>query len=95
MKVGMGSRWHGGQHVRSTRATLTTWAACLLGAVVLAPFAAAQHRGDAVWSVAPSGTTESLIGVWGASGRDVFAVGAKGTILHYDGKAWSAMSGGS
>ena len=27
----------------------------------------------------------SLIGVWGSSGSDVFAVGNAGTILHYDG----------
>jgi hypothetical protein len=30
--------------------------------------------------------------VWGSSGRDVFAVGFDGTILHYDGAAWSVMS---
>jgi hypothetical protein len=33
-----------------------------------------------------------LYGVWGSSGSDVFAVGSAGTILHYDGTAWSAMS---
>jgi len=34
----------------------------------------------------------SLKGVWGSSGSDVFAVGTNGTILHYDGNAWSDMS---
>jgi hypothetical protein len=42
-----------------------------------------------------SGTTEWLFDVWGSSGSDVFAVGESGTILHYDGLAWSAMSSGT
>jgi hypothetical protein len=29
-----------------------------------------------------SGTTQGLIGVWGTSATDVFAVGGGGTILH-------------
>jgi PKD repeat protein len=33
--------------------------------------------------------------VWGSSGSDVFAVGRSGTILHYDGIAWSPMSSGT
>jgi len=36
-----------------------------------------------------------LIGVWGSSGSDVFAVGDGGTILHYNGSAWSTMNGGT
>ena len=36
-----------------------------------------------------------LFGVWGSSSTDVFAVGLIGTIVHYDGSAWSAMSGGT
>ena len=30
--------------------------------------------------------------VWGRSGSDVFAVGSGGTILHYNGTQWSAMT---
>ena len=48
--------------------------------------------GMAVWSPMRSGTTESVIGIWGASPEDVFAVGAKGTVLHYDGQAWEPMA---
>jgi hypothetical protein len=39
----------------------------------------------------PSPTTADLRAVWGSGPEDVFAVGLDGTILHYDGSAWSAM----
>jgi hypothetical protein len=42
-----------------------------------------------------SGTGDTLDGVWGSSGSDVFAVGEDGTILHYDGSSWSSMSSGT
>jgi hypothetical protein len=32
-----------------------------------------------------------LQGVWGASSRDVFAVGEGGRIVHFDGNAWTSM----
>jgi formylglycine-generating enzyme required for sulfatase activity len=35
----------------------------------------------------------NLNSVWGESPSDVFAVGGYGTILHFDGSAWSAMKG--
>jgi hypothetical protein len=35
-----------------------------------------------------------LLGVWGNSAHDVFAVGADGVIVHYDGSAWTSMSSG-
>jgi photosystem II stability/assembly factor-like uncharacterized protein len=40
-------------------------------------------------------TKEGLNGVWGSSSSDVFVVGDGGTILHYDGSAWSAMNSGT
>ena len=43
------------------------------------------------WSPMISGTTRQLRGVWGTSPTDVYAVGSRGTILHYDGTDWSAM----
>jgi hypothetical protein len=33
--------------------------------------------------------------VWGSSDGDVFATGEYGTILHYDGQAWSPMESGT
>lgn len=43
------------------------------------------------WQSVPSGTTNSLMSIWGASESSVFAVGAGGTILHYDGSAWTSF----
>ena len=41
-----------------------------------------------------SGTTEYILGVWGSSANDVFAVAENGDILHYNGSVWSqAISG--
>lgn len=39
----------------------------------------------------PAGTPQ-LLGVWGASASDVFAVGDMGTIIHYDGQSWTKMA---
>ena len=39
-----------------------------------------------------SPTPQSLNGVWGSSGSDVFAVGATGVIIHYNGVSWSLKS---
>jgi photosystem II stability/assembly factor-like uncharacterized protein len=41
------------------------------------------------------GYVPPVMGVWGSSPTDVFAVERDGTILHYDGSIWSEMSGGS
>ena len=38
-----------------------------------------------------SGSEQNLQSVWGNSGKDVFAVGEQGTILHYNGSSWSSM----
>jgi len=37
-------------------------------------------------------TTQPLIGIWGTSASNVFAVGYAGTILHYNGSVWAAMT---
>ncbi|MFN8459698.1 MAG: alpha/beta hydrolase-fold protein [Anaerolineae bacterium] len=36
-------------------------------------------------------TTNQLNSIWGSSASDVFAVGQLGTIVHYDGSAWSPL----
>ena len=47
--------------------------------------------GTSTWSDMPSGIQDTLEAVWGSSETDVFAVGANGTILHYDGIEWLPM----
>lgn len=39
-------------------------------------------------------STESLSDIWGSSSSDVFAVGDSGTIVHYDGAAWTPQESG-
>jgi hypothetical protein len=55
------------------------------------------HWDGSVWSpdsdsAIPSGR---LNGVWGSGAEDVWAVGDAGTILHWNGHAWAALSGGT
>ncbi|MFO0575875.1 MAG: hypothetical protein U1A78_17900 [Polyangia bacterium] len=42
-----------------------------------------------------SGTTTQLRGVHGTSASDVWAVGDGGTLLHFDGAAWTAVTAGT
>jgi hypothetical protein len=42
-----------------------------------------------------TGTSAGLLGVWGSSATDVYAVGETGTMLHYDGVNWSAVESGT
>jgi hypothetical protein len=41
------------------------------------------------WRVAAQTGGTSLNSIWGSSSADIFAVGEKGTILHFDGKSWN------
>ena len=47
------------------------------------------------WLKVETGTTQSLGAVWGTSASDVWAVGASGTILHYNGTSWSSVPSGT
>lgn len=50
------------------------------------------HSSDAMrWSPQTSGTTNDLFGVTVNTDSNAYAVGALGTILHYDGKVWSKL----
>lgn len=44
------------------------------------------------WIAVPAPVDTGLGAIWGASARDVWAVGASGAILHFDGAAWSDAS---
>jgi hypothetical protein len=41
-----------------------------------------------------TGAGDDLYGIWGTSSTDVFAVGANGAVLHYDGNTWDSMPTG-
>ena len=43
----------------------------------------------------PPITTHNLRGLWGSGPNDVWAAGDKGTILHFDGKAWKVSPSGT
>jgi hypothetical protein len=37
----------------------------------------------------------TLVGVWGSDPSNVWAVGLQGTIVHWDGRAWTSVSSGT
>ncbi len=53
------------------------------------------HFDGSTWTAQTSGTSVTLIGVWGSNPSDVYAVGALGTILHFDGSTWTAQTSGT
>lgn len=51
------------------------------------------HYSDGIWTLMDSGTIYSLIGIWGTSKDDIYAVsGSSPEILHYDGNIWTETS---
>jgi len=54
------------------------------------------HFTGSIWQATPSPTEEDLISVWGNASDDVWAIGgiSTGTLLHYDGTAWSVFDQG-
>ncbi|MBI4420475.1 MAG: Ig-like domain-containing protein [Gemmatimonadetes bacterium] len=48
-----------------------------------------------MWSTVPSPTNQPLRGIWGTSPTNVFAVGAGGTVINWDGATWTPMSSGT
>ena len=62
----------------------------VLAAMTLPASAGAEHA----WSVAVSGGSAELLGVWGSSKTDVYAVSREGAVLHSTdgGHAWTART---
>jgi hypothetical protein len=52
-----------------------------------------RNDGNGRWKRVDSGTSGALLGIWGSSATDVFAIGSLDTILHYDGKPCAANDG--
>lgn len=57
--------------------------------------AANDSRPSSQWQEMHNVSGAKLHGVWASSPADVFAVGAKGVIMHYDGQAWTQMASGT
>lgn len=51
-----------------------------------------RRLADGTWMSLASGVSEDLFGVWVHRGDDVFAVGDRGRVLHYDGTALVALT---
>ena len=54
-----------------------------------------QNNDRKKWTITQVVPGTPLNGVWGSSTRNIFAVGAEGTILHNDGKKWRTMDSGT
>lgn len=52
------------------------------------------RRRAGAWMRVGEGSTDDLLGVWGAAPDDVFAVGKHGRIVHHDGDRWTVMDSG-
>lgn len=53
------------------------------------------RRRGAVWDAVLRPTPVPLSGLGGSGPGDVWAVGDKGTALHWDGRAWTAVATGT
>ncbi len=47
---------------------------------------------SAVWSSVESGTMDQIWGLWASGASDVWAGGDSGTLLHWNGSAWSSVT---
>jgi hypothetical protein len=54
-----------------------------------------SNGNDGKWSSMQSGAVDNLRGIWGMSGKNLYAVGDYGTALHYDGTTWTQESAGT
>jgi len=68
---------------------------CLLSLPLAAPLPLLAAVSPDGWGSQSSGTVATLRDVWGTSGSDMYACGADGTILHYDGISWGSQSSGT
>ncbi|MBM4310654.1 MAG: DUF1566 domain-containing protein [Deltaproteobacteria bacterium] len=65
---------------------------CILTACILLKM---PYAHSAQWEIMDSGTTRNLHGITGFDIDNIHTVGAKGTILHYDGSAWAPQASGT
>ncbi len=63
----------------------------LITLIVASLLAFTGGSASAAWTSMDGGTEANLSAVWGSSEADVWVVGVLGTIVHYDGLAWSPV----
>lgn len=70
------------------------WSATVGADLVAVGLGGAVYRrpaGEDAWRLEDTGTEQDLYAVFGTRPDDVFAVGARGTVLHYDGVGWTSV----
>jgi cysteine-rich repeat protein len=58
-------------------------------------FSACESLVTTPWTLDVSGTTVALSSAWASGDNDIYAVGAQGTVLHFDGTSWSTEPSGT
>jgi hypothetical protein len=53
------------------------------------------HWNGTNWRVEPSGTTQNIAGIWGASANHVWAGGGGGVLLFWNGHVWTRINSGT
>lgn len=56
------------------------------------PGSGGPNMDSGTWTLMDSGTTENLAAIWGTSIDNIYAAGARGTLLHYNGSAWTPIN---
>lgn len=73
-----------------------TRAIVVAGGILCAALLSPAARTETEWKLEQVGTRlTGLSGVWGTSSQNVFAVGGRGVILHFDGSRWSRQESGT
>jgi len=73
-------------------AGLLTPAACSL---LDSPTPSSAGGNSSVGAWLPQAEAANFTGVWGSASNNVFAVASDGSLWHYDGTTWQAMTGGT
>ncbi|HSD72021.1 MAG TPA: hypothetical protein VLE54_04485 [Thermoanaerobaculia bacterium] len=64
--------------------------------IFCATLPAPAARAEAAWNLEQvASRLTHLSGVWGSSSEDVFAVGSRGVVLHFDGRRWTRQASGT
>jgi hypothetical protein len=82
-----------GQQVRAVNDRVQVQAAWGLGdeLFVIDTSGRIHRRAGLTWVEQQTGVSAQLIGMWGSSASSVFAAGASGVVLHFDGTQWRRL----